>query len=179
MTPPSVASSLRKLSRRSPNQIDAHVGLRMRMRRMILGITQESLSERLGVTFQQVQKYERGINRISAGRLYEISVTLAVPVQYFFEGLEQKPAASGSGLREAPAGQLDDWDDYKKFSESLDGIHFNRNFLQIQSADVRRALQALLKALAAAGHPPPGAPKQGHPSEAAKYGADNKGAKPQ
>ena len=147
---------------------------------MILGITQESLSERLGVTFQQVQKYERGINRISAGRLYEISVTLAVPVQYFFEGLEQKPAASGSGLREAPAGELDDWDDYKKFSESLDGIHFNRNFLQIHNADVRRALQALLKALAgdaAAARSLTRAPQHGHPSHDRTSATDAKGGK--
>lgn len=115
---------------------------------MILGISQESLSERLGVTFQQVQKYERAINRISAGRLYEISIVLAVPVQYFFEGLELNPSVEASGLSETPAGELDDWEEHKKFLESLEGIHLNRNFLRIQSPAVRRALMALLRELA-------------------------------
>jgi transcriptional regulator with XRE-family HTH domain len=72
-------------------QIDRHVGSRVRERRIMLGITQQELAERLGVTYQQEHKYERGVNRISAGRLHQISQALAVPVGFFFEGLGDTP----------------------------------------------------------------------------------------
>jgi len=75
------------MARRDPNFIDAHVGNRMRMRRQIIGMSQEKLGELLGITFQQVQKYEKGSNRISASRLYSAAKTLGVPVQFFFEDL--------------------------------------------------------------------------------------------
>src|ERR1700756_2733344 len=71
---------------RRPNPIDIHVGSRVRFRRMLLGMSQEKLGEKLGLTFQQVQKYEKGINRIGASRLQQISRTLDVPPAYFFEG---------------------------------------------------------------------------------------------
>ena len=72
----------------SEHLIDKHVGKRLRLRRTILGISQDVLGNAVGVTFQQIQKYERGINRVSASRLFEISKALEVPVQYFFGGLE-------------------------------------------------------------------------------------------
>src|SRR3954464_2505831 len=72
---------------RHPNPVDLHVGARIRMRRKILGISQEKLAEDLGLTFQQVQKYERGANRVSASKLYEIARSLKTPVVYFFDGL--------------------------------------------------------------------------------------------
>ena len=72
---------------RSPAAVDLHVGARIRMRRRFLGLTQLVLAESLGLTFQQVQKYERGANRVSASKLYEIARALSVPVPYFFEGL--------------------------------------------------------------------------------------------
>ena len=72
---------------RGPNPIDLHVGARIRMRRRLLGVSQERLAEALGLTFQQVQKYERGANRVSASKLYEIARTLQTPVTYFFDGL--------------------------------------------------------------------------------------------
>jgi len=75
-------------SMRTANHVDAHVGLRVRERRMELGVSQERLAQLLGVAFQQVQKYERGINRISASRLFQISRALDVPVGYFFEGVD-------------------------------------------------------------------------------------------
>ena len=138
------------MSRRSPNKIDAHVGHRIRVRRTILGITQENLSERLGVTFQQVQKYERGINRISAGRLYEVSKVLVVPVQYFFDGLETDNGQSpnGSGLEEAPGDKMADWEEHKRFLESVEGMRLIQNFLQIADPSVRSSVMALLKQLA-------------------------------
>ncbi len=75
-----------------PHPIDRHVGNRMRRRRRELGVTQTALAERLGVSFQQVQKYEHGVNRMSASRLYEVACALRVPIDYFFMDLEQ-PAA--------------------------------------------------------------------------------------
>ncbi len=82
-------------SMRVPHPIDAYVGERMRLRRRTLGLTQVNLAQALGLTFQQVQKYERGLNRISASRLYELSVALRVPVGYFFESFDQKKGRSG------------------------------------------------------------------------------------
>jgi transcriptional regulator with XRE-family HTH domain len=73
------------LAKKQPSSIDAHVGSRVRLRRMLIGMSQEKLGELLGLTFQQVQKYEKGANRIGASRLYDISQILAVPVSYFFD----------------------------------------------------------------------------------------------
>jgi transcriptional regulator with XRE-family HTH domain len=78
-------------SRRSTNRtqdVDRHVGARVRERRIMLGLTQQQLADLIGVTYQQAHKYERGINRVSAGRLYEIAQVLSVPVSYFFDGLQ-------------------------------------------------------------------------------------------
>ena len=86
------------LSKKAPNPIDKHVGSRVRMRRMLLGMSQEKLGEALGLTFQQVQKYEKGTNRIGASRLQQISSILGVPVDFFFEGA---PGRRGDGGRTA------------------------------------------------------------------------------
>src|SRR5271170_2236566 len=86
---------------RSPNPIDVHVGLQVRLRRKELKISQEKLAESLGLTFQQVQKYERGANRISASKLYEIARALRAPVSYFFDGLADP--ASETGDRQRPS----------------------------------------------------------------------------
>ncbi len=74
------------MAKKAPNPIDKHVGSRVRMRRMMLGMSQEKLGDALGLTFQQVQKYEKGTNRIGASRLQQISQILQVPVSFFFEG---------------------------------------------------------------------------------------------
>lgn len=86
-----------EMTRRDPNYIDVHVGHRIRMRRQLVGMSQEKLGELLGITFQQVQKYEKGANRISASRLYFTAKTLGVPVQFFFDDL---PGVDNNGLRE-------------------------------------------------------------------------------
>jgi transcriptional regulator with XRE-family HTH domain len=80
---------------RKPNPIDIHVGSRVRMRRKLMGVSQEKLAEALGLTFQQVQKYERGVNRVSASKLYETSSFLGVDVSYFFDGLAGRDPATG------------------------------------------------------------------------------------
>ena len=77
------------MPKRSMNPIDAHVGARVRLRRMLIGMSQEKLGELLGVTFQQIQKYETGMNRISASRLWDIADALGVAISFFFEGLDQ------------------------------------------------------------------------------------------
>jgi transcriptional regulator with XRE-family HTH domain len=86
------------MARRDPNSIDVHVGNRVRMRRQLIGMSQEKLGELLGITFQQVQKYEKASNRISASRLHHVAQILGVPVQYFFEDLPMSGEANG--LRE-------------------------------------------------------------------------------
>jgi len=85
------------LAKKAPNPTDKHVGSRVRMRRMMLGMSQEKLGDALGLTFQQVQKYERGANRISASKLYEIARALRVPIAWFFEGLSDPEAGPADG----------------------------------------------------------------------------------
>src|SRR6201988_4210086 len=84
-----------------PNPIDVHVGSRVRLRRALLGMSQEKLGEAIGLTFQQVQKYERGANRVGASRLYDLSRVLDVPVSFFFEDMPANGAESQKGLAEA------------------------------------------------------------------------------
>lgn len=90
---------------RKPNPIDAHVGTRVRLRRMLLGMSQEKLGEHLGLTFQQVQKYEKGVNRIGASRLFDLARVLAVPIQFFYDEApaEQTETYSAPGFAERPA----------------------------------------------------------------------------
>jgi transcriptional regulator with XRE-family HTH domain len=89
---------IKRKTKGTPNPVDVYVGQRLRVRRSLLGLSQEKLAEAIGLTFQQVQKYERGMNRISAGRLFQFSKILDVPVAYFFEqfgGLEKQTKAYG------------------------------------------------------------------------------------
>jgi transcriptional regulator with XRE-family HTH domain len=83
------------MTRRDPNYIDVHVGSRIRMRRQLINMSQERLGELLGITFQQVQKYEKGSNRISASRLFYAGKTLGVPVQFFYDGLPELDQSGG------------------------------------------------------------------------------------
>ena len=85
----------------SPNPIDVHVGKRLRLRRTLLGMSQERLGERLGLTFQQVQKYERGANRIGSSRLFELGQILDVPVSFFFDDMPRAETAAGQGTSDS------------------------------------------------------------------------------
>lgn len=114
------------------SQIDAHVGQRMRDRREALGVSQGRLGRHLGLTFSQVQKYEKGTNRISAGRLYLLAEFLGVPVQFFFEGLQSGQAREANG-RVRPKGELEVLDDA---------------FQSISDRDTRQSLLALVRSLA-------------------------------
>ncbi len=87
---------------RKPSPVDVHVSARVRMRRALLGMTQTTLGDALGLTFQQVQKYENGTNRISASRLYDLSRVLDVPIEHFFEDMPIEVAASSKARRALP-----------------------------------------------------------------------------
>jgi transcriptional regulator with XRE-family HTH domain len=136
-----------KGSRRA-NPLDLHVGSRVRLQRMLLGMSQEKLGEQLGLTFQQIQKYEKGINRIGASRLFDLAKVLGVSVQFFYDeapgGLtEGRAAASPSGLGEKPADRY-----VVDFLGSREGIELNKAFVRITDPKVRRSIVDLVRTLA-------------------------------
>jgi transcriptional regulator with XRE-family HTH domain len=130
---------------RRPNPIDVHVGSRVRFRRMLLGMSQEKLGQRLGLTFQQVQKYEKGINRIGASRLFDLAQVLGVTVQFFYE--EAPAGESSSEEAETPAERPDEHS-IVEFLRSRDGLELNRAFVRISDAKARRAIVELVRSLA-------------------------------
>ncbi len=85
-----------------PDSVDVHVGNRLRLRRTLLGVSQEKLASAIGLTFQQIQKYEKGLNRISAGKLYQLSKVLDISVQYFYDNITQASNNSKAGLADNP-----------------------------------------------------------------------------
>lgn len=129
-------------TKKTPNPIDIHVGSRVRLRRMMVGMSQEKLGEQLGITFQQIQKYEKGTNRIGASRLQHIARVLTVPVSFFFEdapgGAPQQP---GMGEENSASFVVD-------FLSTSEGIQLNRAFVSIKDARVRRKIIDLVRALA-------------------------------
>jgi len=126
---------------RHPNPIDLHVGARIRMRRKILGVSQERLAEDLGLTFQQVQKYERGANRVSASKLYEIARSLQSSVAYFFEGLADPTDAEG--MAETGAEQF-----VHDFLMTPEGLELASLFPKISRGKVRRRILDLVRSMA-------------------------------
>jgi transcriptional regulator with XRE-family HTH domain len=132
-------------SSRRPNPIDVHVGSRVRFRRMLLGMSQEKLGEKLGLTFQQIQKYEKGINRIGASRLFDLAQVLGVSVQFFYE---EAPAADGHAF--APDGFAEKVAENAivEFLRSRDGLELNKAFVRIADARARRAIVDLVRSLA-------------------------------
>jgi transcriptional regulator with XRE-family HTH domain len=127
----------------NPDPIDVHVGGRVRLRRMLIGMSQEKLGTALGLTFQQIQKYERGANRIGSSRLFRISQFLDVPVSFFFDDMSGV-VGGGGGLREA--GQTRFEADYFGRRESQELL---RNYYRIGDTTVRKRLLSLVKAVAA------------------------------
>ena len=126
----------------TPNPIDVRVGARLRLRRNMLGLSQARLGEAIGLTFQQVQKYERGANRIGASRLYELSRVLDVPVSFFFDDTDPVRAPAMGGFDEPPAETFAS-DPLRK----RETIELVRAYLAIGDATVRRRLLDLVKAL--------------------------------
>jgi len=127
-----------------PDPIDRHVGSRVRMQRVLMKMSQEKLGDALGLTFQQVQKYEKGTNRIGASRLQQISKTLNVPPSFFFEGA---PASSG----EPQQGFQDEGSQFVvDFLATAEGLHLNRSFARIRDPKIRKRIVELVAALAEA-----------------------------
>ena len=129
--------------KKTPNPVDVHVGNRVRMRRMLVGMSQEKLGDALGLTFQQVQKYEKGANRVSASRLYQMASTLGVPIQFFFDDMPvstETPDKDDMAEGESAGALMD-------FLNSSEGFQLGRAFSTIEDANVRRKILDLVKAL--------------------------------
>jgi transcriptional regulator with XRE-family HTH domain len=132
------------IAKKVPNPIDRHVGSRVRMRRMMLGMSQEKLGDALGLTFQQVQKYEKGANRIGASRLQQISQILQVPVSFFFEGVPSpRTEQRAEGLAEAPSPAY-----VSDFLATSDGLALTKAFVRITDAKLRRRIVDLVEQIA-------------------------------
>lgn len=129
-------------NKKQPNPIDIHVGSRVRLRRMMLGMSQEKLGESLGITFQQIQKYEKGTNRIGASRLQNIATVLSVPVSFFFEDAPGTPTEAAGFGESRPAHYIVD------FLSSSEGIQLNKAFVRIKDAKLRRRIIDLVRAAA-------------------------------
>jgi transcriptional regulator with XRE-family HTH domain len=127
--------------KRKPNPIDVHVGSRVRLRRTMIGMSQEKLGDALGITFQQIQKYEKGANRIGASRLQQISKVLGTPISFFFEDAPGGPESGGMAEASSTNYVVD-------FLSSSEGLQLNRAFVKISDPKVRRKLIELAKALA-------------------------------
>lgn len=126
-----------------PNPIDVHVGSRVRLRRMLVGMSQEKLGEMLGLTFQQIQKYEKGANRIGASRLYQIAQILGVDVEFFFDDM---PAGSkGKKIKGFSEGESSPY--VMDFVSSSEGLQLNRSFTRISDPKIRKRLLELVKSL--------------------------------
>jgi transcriptional regulator with XRE-family HTH domain len=130
------------MAKKVPNPVDKHVGSRVRMRRMMLGMSQGQLGDALDITFQQVQKYEKGTNRIGASRLQHISDILQVPAAFFFEGAPHQPGQpKRPGVASAPAY-------VSEFLATRDGLALTKAFMRIKESKLRRRIVDLVKELA-------------------------------
>lgn len=129
---------------RSANPVDTHVGSRIRVRRQVLKMSQEKLGDELGVTFQQVQKYERGTNRVGASRLWRMAEVLTVPVSFFFDGLTGEHKYDASEFAENDQTPI-----VYDFIKSPDGVALATAVSKIKSKAVRRQILELARSLAA------------------------------
>jgi transcriptional regulator with XRE-family HTH domain len=137
------ATQAGQVAKKVPNPIDRHVGSRVRMRRMMLGMSQEKLGDALGLTFQQVQKYEKGANRIGASRLQQISQILQVSVSFFFEGAPSQRSERAEGFGEAPSPAY-----VSDFLATSDGLALTKAFVRIKDAKLRRRIVDLVEQIA-------------------------------
>ncbi|PCH45167.1 MAG: transcriptional regulator [Hyphomicrobiales bacterium] len=126
-----------------PNPIDIHVGSRVRLRRTMMSMSQEKLGDALGITFQQIQKYEKGTNRIGASRMQQISAALKVPVAFFFEDAPAHSGTPATGMSEASSTSY-----VVDFLSSPEGIQLNRAFVRIRNPAIRRKIVDMVKTLA-------------------------------
>ncbi len=132
-----------------PSPIDVHVGSRIRLRRTLLGMSQERLGESIGLTFQQVQKYERGVNRVGASRLFDLSRVLDVPISFFFDDMPDSLAANFGGVPHRRTSSLSDaqdpfGDDTLSRRETLELV---RAYYRITDASIRKRVFDLIKSM--------------------------------
>jgi transcriptional regulator with XRE-family HTH domain len=132
-----------EMSTKAPNPVDKYVGSRVRMRRIMLGMSQEKLGEALGLTFQQVQKYEKGTNRVGASRIQHISEILQVPVSFLFEGCPSGTIGSEGFSEDASPAYVAD------FLATSEGLALTRAFTRISDGRLRRSLVELVEQIAA------------------------------
>lgn len=130
------------MSTKAPNPVDKYVGSRVRMRRIMLGMSQEKLGEALGLTFQQVQKYEKGTNRVGASRIQQISEILQVPVSFLFEGGPGSSTKDGFSEAASPSYVSD-------FLATSEGLALTRAFTRITDSKLRRSIVDLVEQIAA------------------------------
>jgi transcriptional regulator with XRE-family HTH domain len=131
------------MSTKAPNPVDKYVGSRVRMRRIMLGMSQEKLGEALGLTFQQVQKYEKGTNRVGASRIQQISEILQVPVSFLFEGGPSGTTNGGSFSEGSSPSYISD------FLATSEGLALTRAFTRITDAKLRRSIVEMVEQVAA------------------------------
>jgi transcriptional regulator with XRE-family HTH domain len=137
-----MASETHRLMRKAPNPIDSHVGARLRMRRVLIGMSQEKLGDALEITFQQIQKYEKGVNRIGASRLQQLARVLGVSPAFFFEGAPASEAVPHNLSEPQSASYVVD------FLSTAEGLQLNRSFALIRDAKVRKRILDLVASLA-------------------------------
>ncbi len=130
-------------NKKKPNPIDIHVGSRVRLRRTMQSMSQEKLGNSLGITFQQIQKYEKGANRIGASRLQNIATVLNTPIAFFFEDAPSGDGSAKGGMEESNSTNY-----VVDFLSSSEGLQLNRSFVKITDTKVRRKIIDLVKALA-------------------------------
>ena len=128
---------------KDPQPVDRHVGSRVRMRRMMVGMSQEKLGQACGITFQQVQKYEKGTNRMGASRLHQISRVLDVPVEFFYEGAPSEEGTGASAVGDRNARSI------TEFLATPEGLELVRAFMAVTDKRLRRRIVDLAKAVAA------------------------------
>ncbi len=134
-------SEINSITESKPDPVDVSIGSRLRLRRLAMGLSQNTVAQSLGITFQQIQKYERGTNRIVASRLFRLSQVLQVPVQYFFQDLAQNGRSvtpEGESAGESP-------DRVPELLSQRDTLRMVRAFSRIEDASVRRQIYALVK----------------------------------
>ncbi|RWX81886.1 XRE family transcriptional regulator [Neorhizobium lilium] len=130
------------MAKKIPDAIDVYVGGRIRMRRIMLKFSQTRLADELGITFQQVQKYEKGANRVGASRLQKIATVLGVPPSFFF-GQEGDEPVTTAGI-----GNFHGMNDVAQFLQSREGITLNQSFVKISDPKVRQKIVSLVMAMA-------------------------------
>ncbi|MEL7490544.1 MAG: helix-turn-helix transcriptional regulator [Pseudomonadota bacterium] len=128
---------------KSPHPVDVHVGARVKLRRTLIGMSQDKLGEALGLTFQQIQKYEKGVNRIGASRVFEISKILDVPIQYLFDDYDYSSNAPAQGFAEGNGDAS-----FMELLNTPDGVQLCRYYAEIEDPKVKKRVLDLVRAIA-------------------------------